>query len=167
MSTLQDELTKLKNLCDTGELTQSEFDEQRKKLMQQYSSNLNIESKEPQKTNKNLLYFFVVVGVIVGGLALSRAGKSNNDNNSIPVSNSTSNTNNHTTQTPTNSYDRTTVYNQGVEDETHCLEGGVTPSISEERDVFDVKFPNGTDADFQNYKNGCQHAFMEWKSKGN
>lgn len=58
-------------------------------------------------------------------------------------------------------------YNQGVLDYTKCLSGGLTLSLSEERAVFDTRFPNGTDADFQYYKKGCQYGFMEWKANGN
>ncbi len=72
-----------------------------------------------------------------------------------------------TSSSSSTSYDKNTVYNQGMEDYTNTLRGGVTMSISEERMVFDVKFPNGTDEDFQNYKNGCQRAFWNWKSNGN
>jgi hypothetical protein len=96
--------------------------------------------------------------------AANSSNSETNKENSTPASTST---NSGTAQAPESSYDKTTLYNQGVEDETNCLKGGVTPSISEERAVFDVKFPNGTDADFQNYQNGCQYAFGEWKANSN
>lgn len=65
------------------------------------------------------------------------------------------------------SYDKNSVFNQGFEDYTNSLKGGITLSNSEKRMVFDVKFPNGTDADFQNYKNGCTRASFQWNSNGN
>lgn len=117
-----------------------------------------------QSQKRNIIILLIIAGGLLCIPFFSNVKPNNNSvtSNKIPTDVASNNA-----EEKSNSYDSTTVYNQGVEDETKCLNGGVTPSISEERAVFNVKFPNGTDADFLNYKNGCQHAFWQWKSDGN
>lgn len=94
------------------------------------------------------------------------SGRGDNDNNAFMSQKTDAPKTQDNNTVHKTSYDAKTIYNTGVEDYTKSLQGGVTPSVTEEKAMFDTRFPDGTDAEFKNYQSGCQHAFWEWKANG-
>jgi hypothetical protein len=91
-----------------------------------------LKSKHP-KLVKGFIIVMIVIGI--GSIISKRGSRSSISSPYSPSSNSNSSknssSNSNTSSSSSTYYDKNTVYNQGIEDYTNCLNGGITPSITE------------------------------------
>jgi hypothetical protein len=179
MDSIKNKLEELKSLFDSKLISEKEYESLKKEILFEDNSNKQLEKElisdeiydsNPSKSKSNPIGMYIVIGLCVALYFAFVGSKDNSIENSVEnntnVTNETPSTDNSSTSTEISKseYNEKALFDEGYNDYLNCLNTGIKMSITEERAVFDVKFPGGNDEDFQKYKNGCQRAFWQWSS---